>query len=350
MKPVRSIPTALAALSCVLVLPIAAGACGAEAPIPTNVGGASTGGTGTVATTGGSAGSGVATSAGTPSVGGSTGGVSTTGAAGSTSPTSGTGPSAGTSSGGATTTGGATTGGATTGGATTGGATTGGAAGGATDPSMIADTLNGQMLKGPCQSDFDPLVCKTGNCTGQDNADFALSGALTTDKTITIAGDPAKTYTITLHIQGEVEAKSYGNTGDQEKSKQSPMADGFQVGGTPTKGDAYNVYMLRVTSPKQDYFFNSLIPPGVSDHTTYGIDYTAQVKATGGTTMRLVAADRNCSMIKNCGPNNNGGTCNAPITIANVDPVAKAKNPTFNFNEPFNGQWVSIVVTAVTAN
>lgn len=223
------------------------------------------------------------------------------------------------------------------------------AAGGGGNDAAIADALNGQMLKGPCISDFDPLVCKTGNCPPADDPDFALSGALTTDKTITIGGDPAKVYNITLHIQGEVEAKSYGATGDQEKSKQSPMADGFQVGGTPTKGDAYNVYMLRVTAPKQDYFFNALVPPGKSDHTTYGIDYVGVVKANGGTSMRLVAADRNCSMIKNCGPNNNGGTCNAPITIGNIDPVAKAKNPTFNFTEPYNGQWVSIVVTSVTA-
>jgi hypothetical protein len=230
------------------------------------------------------------------------------------------------------------------------GTSAGGSSAGTTNDAAIADTLNGQMLKGPCLSDFDPLVCKTGNCTGGDNPDFALSGVLTTDKTITIGGDPAKVYNITLHIQGEVEAKSYGSAGDQEKSKASPMADGFQVGGTPSGGDAYNVYMLRVTAPKQDYFFNALIPPGKSDHTTYGIDYTGVVKANGGTTMRLVAADRNCSMIKNCGPNNNGGTCNAPITIANIDPVAKAKNPTFNFDQPFNGQWVSIVVTSVTAN
>jgi hypothetical protein len=222
-------------------------------------------------------------------------------------------------------------------------------AGGGND-AAIADSLNGQMLKGPCLSDFDPLVCKTGNCPPADDPDFALSGVLTTDKTITIGGDPAKIYNITLHIQGEVEAKSYGTTGDQEKSKPSPMADGFQVGGSPTKGDAYNVYMLRVTAPKQDYFFNALVPPGRSDHTTYGIDYVGVVKANGGTTIRLVAADRNCSMIKNCGPNNNGGTCNAPITIANVDPVAKAKNPTFNFTDPYNGQWVSIVVTSVVAN
>jgi hypothetical protein len=334
---------ALPALSCALILPVILGACGDEAapPIVNGVAGAQTMGGSTVIP--GSGGMPVATagSTGNPTAGtgvtpmGGTGVVPTGGSAGAPS-TGGTGTSAGTTSGGSSSMAGTSSAGTSS-------------AGGGNDAS-IADTLNGQMLKGPCISDFDPLVCKTGNCPPNDDPDFALSGALTTDKTITIGGDPAKIYNITLHIQGEVEAKSYGATGDQEKSKQSPMADGFQVGGTPTKGDAYNVYMLRVTAPKQDYFFNALVPPGKSDHTTYGIDYVGVVKANGGTTMRLVAADRNCSMIKNCGPNNNGGTCNAPITIGNIDPVAKAKNPTFNFTEPFNGQWVSIVVTSVTAN
>ena len=340
----RALPRhlALSAFSCAFALPVILGACGDEAapPIVSGAAGAQTNG-GTTVIPGGS--TGMPTTAGstaTPSAGTNstpTAGTNSTAGSGGAQSGGGVGTSAGTSPGGSTSMAGMSGAAGTTG-------------GGAVNDAAIADSLNGQMLKGPCISDFDPLVCKTGNCPPNDDPDFALSGVLTTDKTITIGGDPAKVYNITLHIQGEVEAKSYGATGDQEKSKQSPMADGFQVGGTPTKGDAYNVYMLRVTAPKQDYFFNALVPPGKSDHTTYGIDYVGVVKANGGTTMRLVAADRNCSMIKNCGPNNNGGTCNAPITIGNIDPVAKAKNPTFNFTEAYNGQWVSIVVTSVTAN
>ena len=334
---------ALPALSCALILPVILGACGDEAAPPIVTGPAGAQNTGGSSVIPGGSGGMPAASAGT-NVGPTAGtGVTPTGGTGVTP----TGGSAGTPSTGGTAQGGTAQGGTAPVAGTTNAGTTGAGAG---SDLAIADSLNGQMLKGPCISDFDPLVCKTGNCPPADDADFPLSGVLTTDKTITIAGDPAKVYNITLHIQGEVEAKSYGATGDQEKSKASPMADGFQVGGTPTKGDAYNVYMLRVTAPKQDYFFNALVPPGKSDHTTYGIDYVGVVKANGGTTIRLVAADRNCSMIKNCGPNNNGGTCNAPITIANVDPVAKSKNPTFNFTDPYNGQWVSMVVTAVTAN
>ncbi|HYQ26016.1 MAG TPA: hypothetical protein VER04_02320, partial [Polyangiaceae bacterium] len=128
-------------------------------------------------------------------------------------------------------------------------------------------------------------------------------------------------------------------------------ADGFIVGGTPIKTDSYNVYMLRVGSPKKDYFFNSLEKPGVSNHTTYGIDYTAKIQANGGAELRLVAADANCSMIKNCGPmENDGSTCAAPITLAGVDAKATAKNASFAFDAAYNGQWVVMSVTAVTAN
>jgi len=112
------------------------------------------------------------------------------------------------------------------------------------------------------------------------------------------------------------------------------------------------VYMIRVTNPgaaKTDYFLNSLQPPGVPNHTTYGIDYTAKIQAQGGATIRLVAADSNCSMIKNCGPQVSGTTCLAPITMTGIEPEAITLNPTFNFNTPYNGQWVVMTVKGVTS-
>jgi hypothetical protein len=134
----------------------------------------------------------------------------------------------------------------------------------------------------------------------------------------------------------------------------SPMLDGFATGGMPTPTDAYNVYMLRVTNPgsttSTDYFLNSLQPPGVSNHTTYGVDYVASINAKGGATVRLVVSDANCAMIKNCGPTvNDGSVCAAPIVIAHVDAAAKAANPTFDFTAPYNGQWLSIAVKGVSS-
>jgi hypothetical protein len=308
-------------------------ACGEEAPPPiimngsggqaTTVGGSDsmTGGTGVVPT----GGTGVVPTGGT--------GVAPTGGTGMTP----VGGQAGT-----------TSGGSGTGGM---GGESGGTGGSAPDLSAVAAPLDGAMLTGKCLTDSAKSVCQTSNmgCPGANQQDPALSGIITTDKTVTLGGDPNTTYTITLHIQGEVESKRYTGGQDQEDSATSPKMDGFCVGGTPTGADAYNVYMVRVSNPKQDYFLNSLQDPGVSNHTTYGMDYTAKIKANGGATVRLVAADSNCSMIKNCGPTvNNGSVCAAPIVLTGIEPRAIEKNPGFNFTTPYNGQWIVMVVTEVT--
>ena len=346
----------LSALGCVLLLPMLVGsaACGDEAALPVNAG------TSGAATTG-TAGTGVAQTggnSGTPGAGGS-GTTPTTAGTGTTPTTAGTGTgtagsssAAGTSSmGGASTT---TTGGSAGAGGSAGGtAPVAGAAGSGTDLMAVAAPLDGSMLVGKCLTDSAQSVCQTinGGCPAPNQQDPALSGVITTDKTVTLGGDPAKTYTITLHVQGEVESKRYNGGQDQSSTAQSPKADGFCTGGTPTNGDAYNVYMVRVDSPKQDYFLNSMQPPGVSNHTTYGMDYTAKIQAKGGAKLRLVAADSNCSMIKNCGPTeNSGNVCAAPIILQNMDAKAVAKNPTFDFTKAFNGQWLVMVVTDVTAN
>jgi hypothetical protein len=188
-----------------------------------------------------------------------------------------------------------------------------------------------------------------------NNTDRALTGVLTTDKTIKLGGVSGQMYSITLHVQGEVEAKTYTGGMDADATAQSPKANGFCVGGTPTTANDYNVYMIRVTYPgattkAQDYFFNSLIGPGVSNHTTYGVDYMATIKVQGQSSLRLVADDSNCDMIKNCGPMQNDGTvCSMPLTIANIEPTAISDNPTFNFNTPYNGQWMVFTVKGVTS-
>jgi hypothetical protein len=336
--PRRSL--SLPVTTCFLLLPavLTAAACGAEAPLPINAGGQASGGTG-VTPSGGSAGTNSTAGTGVPS-----------GGTGVTPGGSGSDPLAGTSNGGMSTGGsGGSTSAGTTGGGT--GGSGGGTGGGGGDlKETVGGPLNGAMLLGKCLNKTAESVCQTnaGACPGA-NADPALSGVITTDKMVTLGGDPAKVYTITLHVQGEVESKRYDGGMDQSGVGASPKADGFCVGGTPSNGDAYNVYLLRVNNPKKDYFLNSIQPPGVSNHTTYGIDYTAKIQANGGSMLRLVAADKNCSMIRNCGPQeNSGNVCSAPIVLQNVDPVAVSKNPTFNFTQAYDGQWVVMVVTDVT--
>jgi hypothetical protein len=219
----------------------------------------------------------------------------------------------------------------------------------------VARGLDGFMLTGPCGNNTEATVCSTapaggGACPNQ-TGDVALQGVRTKDAMVTLGGTAGTMYNITLHVQGVVESKRYDNGRDVERTLTSPRANGFVVGGTPTTLDFYNVYLVRVTPPggtATDYFLNGVQPPGVSDHTTYGIDYTATLAAAGGSNIRLVSADRNCSMIKNCGPSNaNTAVCATPIVIANVEPTSVALNTNFNFTTPFNGQWIVLTVKNV---
>ena len=236
-----------------------------------------------------------------------------------------------------------------------GGGAGGGGVGGAGGLLQVAAPLNGQMYLMACRQDTEVTVCSTttGACPDLTVADIPLRGIKLTDRTVTLGGTMGTPYTITLHVQGEVEAKQYTGSMDQNGTALSPAADGFAIGGTPTTSNAYGVYMLRVTNPGSttptNYFLNSLTPPGVSNHSTYGVDYVAQISAQGGATIRLVAADANCSQIKNCGPSTNGAACEAPVVLMNVEPALQAANPTFSFSSPYNGQWLGLTVLNVTS-
>ena len=296
--------------------------------------------------------------------GGTTGQAGRGGTTGTGGGTAGTTGQAG--RGGTTGTGGGTAG--TTGtagrGGTTGTAGTTGTGGSGDD---VAKPLDGAMLTGPCLRDTQAAVCATvnGGCPGANASDPALSGVLTTNKTITLGGDPNTSYTIVLHIQGEVESKNYNGGTDLNATGSSPTLNGWRypagtTNPTPSNTNAYNVYMLRVVNPgstaHQDYMLNSLDGPGTENHTTYGMDYTTPAAGAAGALVvkgtakiTLVAADSNCSMIKNCGPTqNDGNTCAAPIILQNVETTAKTLNPNFNFTTAYNGQWIVMTVKSVT--
>jgi hypothetical protein len=346
-----------------------------------NPGAAGTGNPGDAGSTGnpGAAGNGVAGAAGTGVAGNGAAGAAGNGAAGNGaagngnpgsggrggnggSAQGGRGGMAGTSAGGT----GGTAAGGRGGMAGTSAAGNGGSAAGTTGTGgtgNVAATLDGAMLLGPCMATTQTSVCATvasnAVCPDMNDTDIPLRGVKTTDKTITLGGNAGTTYTISLHVQGEVESKNYSGGTDQSTAGMSPKLDGWRVGGTPGTNNAYNVYMIRVTNPgattHTDYFLNSIDLPGVENHTTYGIDYTTPTSGTlaltaqGGASLRLVAADSNCSMIKNCGPaENSGNVCSAPIVMTGIEPTAASKNATFNFNTAYNGQWIVLTVKSVT--
>ena len=143
------------------------------------------------------------------------------------------------------------------------------------------------MMTGPCLRDTEASVCATvnGGCPATNNSDTALRGVKTTDKTITLGGDPGTNYTIVLHVQGEVESKNYNGGTDQNSDGSSPTLNGWRcpAGRRPSRATRTTFTCCASPTPGRrahDYFLNSLIAPGVENHTTYGIDYTTP--AAGG--------------------------------------------------------------------
>jgi hypothetical protein len=191
------------------------------------------------------------------------------------------------------------------------------------------------------------------SCPNANASDVALRGALMTDTTINF-GIPGNSYRLTLRIHGVVEANDYSGGTKRSSDGASPRLNGWRMGGVPRPDSKQSVFMMRVTDPGSktptDYFLNSLVPPGETDRqTTYGVDYFVQLEIQGGATVRLIASDPDCSISNNCGPTpNDGNSCGGPIVPGNshLATKAKEKNPDFDFNAPYNGQWLAVSVVA----
>jgi len=303
------------------------------------------GSAGTVVSAGGTSGSSGTGAGGTGNVSGSGAGAPPQGGASGTA-NAGTAGVAGTAAGSAGD-GGTSGSGAGTGG-TSGDAGTAGTAGAAGNLNDIAADLHGHTILMPCGQDTEVRVCRpiqvnSGCSAGNDPA---LAGGHSHDETVTIGGTPGTFYNVTLRIHGMVEGKTYRNGGmDRDNSSELP-ADGLYTGGEPDNGaNGYNIYLIRTSSPEQDYFLNSIAAGNDTRirHSVFEIDYTFDLRVEGGSTVRLVSADPNCSAIKNCAEPDVGGVCNA-VEIDGLDPLIAAAIE----DQPYNGQFIGVLVEGVT--
>jgi hypothetical protein len=311
--------------------------CSLEEPAPVAAGGAGgTGGSGTS-----SGGSGATGGSGSSTTG--AGGTSA-GAGGTSGGSAGTGNNTGGTSGGA----GGTSGGS--GGTTGGGGGTTGGAGGSGGGSLIdlAATLDQQKYTLPCgpiaYSGTERVCCNhpggsatEGVCNNQcpGNPDLALTGFQNKNETINFGGTAGTTYAVKLRVRGIVEPKHYDNCPKQ--------VEGFCGGpnAVPAEAGAYNVYMIQVKNAGGTvrYFLNALDEN--EEHSAFALDYEATIDVDGGAELVLVAADENCTAIKNCADDgSNDLTCN-PITHPDL-----ADHP--EIVQPYNGQFVVIDVLDVT--
>ncbi len=287
--------------------------CSLDSPPAQRVGNAGSGGTGGQSSSGGSAGTGTSTAGTGGAAGTSSGGVAgmSSGGSGGASGSAGTSGSGGTS----------------------GSAGTGGTGGGA-DPNAVAEILDGQMFELECGSDssFSIRVCNNnqsgGACPNSD--EYIFDGYINRDETVTFGGTAGTTYDVTVRVRGVVEPKDY------IEGTQGP--GGFYVGGRPGEMNNYNVYLLRVSSPAQDYFLNSIGEQLA--HNAYSMDYEATLTIEGGATIEFVASDSNCLAIANCAEPQNESECN-PVTI----PSLETDHP--EIDQPYDGQFIVLDVQSV---
>jgi hypothetical protein len=229
------------------------------------------------------------------------------------------------------------------GGSGTAGTTTmAGTGGGGTSLLDVAAVLDNQAFNLPCgpiayagtervccnhPGGSDTMGVCNNNCPG--NPDLALTGFQNRNDTVTFGGMQGTTYTVKIRVRGIVEPKHYDNCPKQ--------TEGFCGGpnAAPAEPGAYNVYMMQVTgdSGKARYFLNALDEN--EEHSTFPLDYQVSIDIEGGASIQLVAADENCTAIKNCADDgSNDLTCN-PVTHPDL-----ADHP--EIVQPVNGQFVVI--------
>jgi hypothetical protein len=300
-----------------------AAACSVESPTAPPV--VANGGSG--GTSGSGGGAGTSGAAGTATGGGGSGG----GSAGSTSGgTSGAGGTSGTSG---------------TGGGGSGGS--GGTSGGGPTIEELVGDLDGYLFTAPCGDAGTGYDCLNAGCT---------DGQKDTVVEFPIAGDPATTYDVTVHVWGIVEAKNYdGGTrraGDTMDAS-STGGDFWYEGGT-IPFSSYNTYELHVTPPvydaANDYFLNARNGSG-ENHESWALNYTATFPVKGGGTITYRVYDSNCRQIMNCGPGTGSSSCAAPRSLN----ISAAEPQPADFTQPYVGpapggalgQWLLIDVTSV---
>jgi len=214
------------------------------------------------------------------------------------------------------------------------------------NPAMIADVLDGQMLFAPCTQSANTSTCAItapgAACPAGSSTDLALRGAITTDRTSQVPGTPDSTYRLTVHVQGSAEANVYG-TGNSSGT-------GWAAGGGPASGSKQPVFMIRVTDPKTgnhtDYFLNGAGSASAPAQGVSLVDYTANLDVRGGSSLRLVVSDPDCTISKNC----RGNDCSNPVVLGSqVDwRLARKKASEFDFAKPYDGQWLGLSVTTLS--
>jgi hypothetical protein len=184
----------------------------------------------------------------------------------------------------------------------------------AIDPSSPAAAIDGFRFEFPCK---DPMPENPKE--GADGLSGLVKGdPKTTDNFIftkKFGGEPGKRYKVTLRFRGVVEPMMYKN-GQQ-------VGEYFYIGGEKNNG-TYNVYEIRVSSPKSNFFLNRQDQVG---HRIFAIDYTQTIEIDGGAEVTFFGDGQNGRLITNY----------KKLVVPEVPPAPA----------PYNGQFVQLNVVDV---
>jgi hypothetical protein len=159
------------------------------------------------------------------------------------------------------------------------------------DNTDVAKPLDGLRIDDPCSGVASTNPGST--CNHVMNPFHAKTD-------VTIGGMSGVTYDVTLRIRGVVEPTKVN--GGTRPDTSTTMINGktyrkqpYTVGGTP--GDAtYQPWLFSVSNPSQNYYFNDY---GLTEHTTFLLDYEVTIPMAGGAKATLDVADGNDHEIDN---------------------------------------------------
>ncbi|MEY5026738.1 MAG: hypothetical protein RLZZ244_2266 [Verrucomicrobiota bacterium] len=184
----------------------------------------------------------------------------------------------------------------------------------ALDPASPAAPLDGFRFEFPCKEPM-PENPKEGadGLSGLVTGDPKTTDQFTVTKTF--GGTPGKRYAVTLRFRGVVEPMMY--KGGQQ------VGEYFYVGGEKDNA-TYNIYQIRVSSPKAHFFLNRQDKVG---HRIFTIDYTQTIEIEGGAEVVFFGDGQNGRMITNF----------KKLVVPGIAPAPA----------PYNGQFIQVDVVGV---
>lgn len=187
-----------------------------------------------------------------------------------------------------------------------------------------AGKLHGYLHKLKCGEAQDARSCKLSADQERSRLDVVL------------AGDPGQVYQVKLRVRGLLEPRRYTGGALVDPSNKWLYAGGAPDPLRKNNGQAYNVYQVAVSEPKQDYFLNRdtddhLGGGHVPSHSVFKVDYVIPLQVKGGATISVITDDEAKSGM-----------------INNADKQTVEGVPAPLIQQPWDGQFFYLEVESIT--